>query len=753
VPDPWRWVRSDGAVTCWLVSYLVALSTRDSRTETPRRRRGLSLTTRLAATVLVVGFVSMVAATLVGLNAGNQQGRVAFEDALDSLGSSGSYEAAAQLRFYERLAEQLATSAQAAEAIEGFTAALDDLSSLSAADVRPQFDRLVVAYDERYLQPLRDAGAPVVLRDVVSEDPAAVYLQEAYALSDAPVSSPVLLDDAADGSEWTSVHARFHPAYRNAVREANLVDIYLVDAASERIVYSAAKGPDLGTSLAVGPYRGSVVGRAADAVANSPDPVVTDLAFYNGAPGVPIGAAAAAVVESGRTIGAVVLTYDGAVYTDRLTTVTEASAGPDDEGSDLFMIGADGTTRSDPQSYLADPNGFLDASQEAGVLLDGERAVIDANATTVLVQPAADSTINAALDGDTDVGERMSMTGGEVVSVVERLPADDVEWYVVSEIDSGAADAAIAVFRGILVVGAAVFVTALAFIAVAWSKRVMLPVRTISDRLGRASLARASVSELEPVGIPDPSPVEFHRLADSFSAMGASLRRQQLDLQRARADRLDMMKRMLPASVAQRIARGDVDELDEVPSATVVVVVVLGLGALVHEDSGAEDRRLLDDLTGELDDIAFEHGLDRIKVVGDSYFAACGHDRPYIDHAPRSVSFSQQVVQAVRAASLAWPAQLDTAIAVNTGPVTVGMSGGTRLVYDVWGPTVTTAHDLARAAGAGEIVVTSATRARLPDDFELTEWRADALSGDDRLWTLVTDVHGADATSDTEAVR
>ena len=47
--------------------------------------------------------------------------------------------------------------------------------------------------------------------------------------------------------------------------------------------------------------------------------------------------------------------------------------------------------------------------------------------------------------------------------------------------------------------------------------------RTISDRLGRASLARASVSELEPVGIPDPSPVEFHRLADSFCAMDPTI--------------------------------------------------------------------------------------------------------------------------------------------------------------------------------------------------------------------------------------
>ena len=127
---------------------------------------------------------------------------------------------------------------------------------------------------------------------------------------------------------------------------------------------------------------------------------------------------------------------------------------------------------------------------------------------------------------------------------------------------------------------------------------------------------------------------------------------------------------------------------------------------------------------GQLDDIAVDHGLDRIKAVGDSYFAVCGHDRPYIDHAPRAVAFAERVAEAVRAAGRASSAPLEVTVGVNTGPVMVGMSGGARLVYDVWGPTVTTAHDLARSARPGDIVVTDATRARLPDDIEVTPWEA-----------------------------
>jgi len=739
-----------------LVSGVMAARTQaqDAPASTEPRRRGLSLATRLAATVLGVGFVSMIAATGVGLNSGQQLGKTAVADSLDSLGSSASFNAAAQLRFYQRLAEQLAESPQAAEAIDDFSSALDDLSSLTEDDVRSQVDELVEIYDETYLEPLRADGTQVVVRDVVSEDPAAVYLQASYLLSDGPGNSPILLDDAGDGSEWSRVHARFHPVYRNAVRQADLIDIYLVETVSERVVYSASKGPDLGTNLSAGPYRASVVARAAAAAIRSDDGVVTDLSFYNGVPRVPIGAAAAAVRVDGRPLGSVVLTYDGAVFTDRLTSLVEASTDDDSASRNLYLIGDDGTTRSDAQDYLADPQAFLEASVAAGVLPLPDRTVIEQNGTTVLVQPAADSTLNAALDADNQVAERTSLTGTQVVNVVERLPVDDVEWYAVSEIDVAAADSTLSFFRGILVVGAAVFVVALAFISVAWSKRSMAPVRVISERVGRAAMAQAPAAEFAPVEISDTSPLELHRLADSFSTMGRSLQRQRRHLEAARAERLDVMKKMLPPSVAQRIARGDVEALDEVPSATVVVVVVLGLGDLARDEHASEERLLLDQLTGELDDIAFEHGLDRIKVMGDSYFAACGHDRPYLDHAPRAVAFAELVADAVRAASHVSPVALNTAIGINSGQVTIGMSGRTRLVYDVYGQTVTVAHDLARVARAGEILVTDTTRKRLPNEVEVVPREADTATGD--IWMLRTVADPgltADAASETEAAR
>ncbi len=100
-----------------------------------------------------------------------------------------------------------------------------------------------------------------------------------------------------------------------------------------------------------------------------------------------------------------------------------------------------------------------------------------------------------------------------------------------------------------------------------------------------------------------------------------------------------------------------------------------------------------------------DHGLDRIKVVGDAYYAACGHDRQYIDHAPRTVGFAIDAMHALDTLDTDMPLAL--AVGVHSGPVTTGMAGGASLVYDVWGATVSRAHRLARQARRGQILVSA----------------------------------------------
>jgi class 3 adenylate cyclase len=64
---------------------------------------------------------------------------------------------------------------------------------------------------------------------------------------------------------------------------------------------------------------------------------------------------------------------------------------------------------------------------------------------------------------------------------------------------------------------------------------------------------------------------------------------------------------------------------------------------------------------------------------------------------------------------------------IDSGSVTVGLTGGSGVVYDAWGPTVQQAADLAHRAGPDEVLVSAAVRTLLPSSFS-TE---DALESSD----------------------
>jgi class 3 adenylate cyclase len=61
------------------------------------------------------------------------------------------------------------------------------------------------------------------------------------------------------------------------------------------------------------------------------------------------------------------------------------------------------------------------------------------------------------------------------------------------------------------------------------------------------------------------------------------------------------------------------------------------------------------------------------------------------------------------------------------------MTGGARLVYDVWGGTVTVAHEIARRADHGEILVTETTRRLLPETIEVEHTTG---SDDKSVWSV-----------------
>jgi class 3 adenylate cyclase len=119
-----------------------------------------------------------------------------------------------------------------------------------------------------------------------------------------------------------------------------------------------------------------------------------------------------------------------------------------------------------------------------------------------------------------------------------------------------------------------------------------------------------------------------------------------------------------------------------------------------------------------------------MRLTGDAYFAVCGATRLHLDHASRSAAFVRDIVELID--DLDTGGAVTISAGIDSGPITVGLMGGQRLVHDTWGPTVRRATELARTALPGQVLVSASVRDQLPPTHAVV----DAPDGDEGVGIL-----------------
>ena len=137
-----------------------------------------------------------------------------------------------------------------------------------------------------------------------------------------------------------------------------------------------------------------------------------------------------------------------------------------------------------------------------------------------------------------------------------------------------------------------------------------------------------------------------------------------------------------------------------------------GLAEIAADLSQDERREIINSFVDEADSLADLNGLERVKMTGDGYYAVCGTETPYLDHTQRALTFAAQLRDALTRYGEDNDLPISMRAGIDTGTVTVGLIGDTRLVYDLWGEAVDNATMLSRTAQDGEILITTAARDR-----------------------------------------
>jgi len=169
-----------------------------------------------------------------------------------------------------------------------------------------------------------------------------------------------------------------------------------------------------------------------------------------------------------------------------------------------------------------------------------------------------------------------------------------------------------------------------------------------------------------------------------------------------------LLRNILPAAIANRLKQDTSSIAEQFDEVTILFADIVGFTPLSARMPATELVSFLNQIVSKFDELAYQHGLEKIKTIGDAYMVAGGLPVYQEDHAEAIAAMALDMQQSIAQVSTQGE-PLQMRIGINTGPVVAGVIGVAKFIYDLWGDTVNVASRMESSGLAGKIQVTETT--------------------------------------------
>jgi len=209
----------------------------------------------------------------------------------------------------------------------------------------------------------------------------------------------------------------------------------------------------------------------------------------------------------------------------------------------------------------------------------------------------------------------------------------------------------------------------------------------------------------------------------------------QLEIERANVDRL--LLRLYPRPVIDRLKRGESLIADAYDDVTILFADIHDFSRIAGANPPTEVVRLLNQVFTAFDKLAEERGIEKIKTVGDAYFAACGLPGTNPNHASAIADLALHMQREVTQLDSPLHEPITLRIGIHTGPVVAGVIGAAKGAFDLWGATVKIASHMETSSIVGGIQVSEATYDQLREAYVFEKRGAFYLRGEGEINTYL----------------
>lgn len=178
-----------------------------------------------------------------------------------------------------------------------------------------------------------------------------------------------------------------------------------------------------------------------------------------------------------------------------------------------------------------------------------------------------------------------------------------------------------------------------------------------------------------------------------------------------------LLLNILPEPIAKRLKFQEEVIADNYQSATILFADIVGFTQFSSGIPPQELVRVLNIYFTEFDRLSQIHEIEKIKTIGDAYMVASGIPIPSERHAEKIIHFGISIIKATKEISSRLGQNISIRVGVNSGPVTAGVIGKQKFIYDLWGDAVNLASRMESSGLTDKIQITEECYNLIKDKF------------------------------------
>lgn len=181
----------------------------------------------------------------------------------------------------------------------------------------------------------------------------------------------------------------------------------------------------------------------------------------------------------------------------------------------------------------------------------------------------------------------------------------------------------------------------------------------------------------------------------------------------------NLLLNILPKEIADRLKSGEdliADKHDEV---SVLFADIVEFTPQSKNLNPKELVSILNTIFSQFDDLSTKYKIEKIKTIGDNYFAVSGLQTSGRDSAVKLINMAQDMIAIIKSINDSLSIMnVSLRIGIHTGPIVAGVIGKNKFAYDLWGATVNMASRMESSGKKNKIQVSEDTYNITKGDFD-----------------------------------